>query len=115
LNNRTGYYDYDAFQRLIDTKDKDGNMIRQIEYHYVTASASSTFLFFTNQERIRVYPSPCLPGYTASAGIAYFVPAGKYFSTKSVDDANALADMELNNFGPTGGDVPSLSCQLIAP
>jgi YD repeat-containing protein len=28
------YYEYDAFQRLINVKDKDGNIIKHVDYHF---------------------------------------------------------------------------------
>ncbi|WP_158800297.1 hypothetical protein [Pedobacter sp. L105] len=30
----TTYYEYDAFQRLMDIKDNDGNIIKYMDYHY---------------------------------------------------------------------------------
>lgn len=34
VNNRITYYEYDGFNRLMDVRDQDGNIIRTIEYHY---------------------------------------------------------------------------------
>ena len=28
------YYEYDSFQRLMNIKDKDGNVIKHMTYHY---------------------------------------------------------------------------------
>ena len=33
-NNQTTYYDYDGFQRLINVRDKDRNIIKHTDYHY---------------------------------------------------------------------------------
>jgi YD repeat-containing protein len=30
----TTYYEYDNFQRLMNIKDKDGNVIKHMTYHY---------------------------------------------------------------------------------
>ncbi len=30
----TTYYEYDTFQRLMNVKDKDGNIIKHMDYHY---------------------------------------------------------------------------------
>ncbi len=96
INNRAAYYDYDSFRRLIDSKDKDGNIVKQVNYHYVTADPNATFTIYVNQSRTVVKaPTSCLAGYT-SGSVAYVVPAGKYFSTISVADANAKADAEAN-------------------
>lgn len=34
VNNKTSYYEYDAYGRLVVVKDQDGNIIKTYDYHY---------------------------------------------------------------------------------
>ncbi|HEY4291342.1 MAG TPA: hypothetical protein VGN00_29780 [Puia sp.] len=34
INNKPAYYEYDAWGRLMDVKDQDGNVIKTVDYHY---------------------------------------------------------------------------------
>lgn len=98
MNNRAAYYDYDSFRRLIDTKDKDANIVKQVRYHYIAADPNATFVIYTNTTRgVTLMPTSCAPGYTGTA-VGYGVPAGRYFSAVSQDAANAQADAEIAAF-----------------
>lgn len=97
MNNRAAYYDYDSFRRLMDAKDKDGNMVKQITYHFAGTSPDNTFTIYMNQQRTRTAVPACMVGYTAGT-YTYIVTAGKYFSTVSVAAANAMADAEMDHY-----------------
>lgn len=98
LNNSPSYYDYDAFRRLMGNRDKDGNVVKQIDYHYVHADPNASFTIYMNTAGgITLAPTSCIAGYTAPPG-SFSVPAGKYFSVISVDDANKQRDAEINAY-----------------
>ena len=42
-NNYTEYYEYDAFGRLIFTKDQNGGIVKSYTYHYVSGNTGNGF------------------------------------------------------------------------
>lgn len=98
-NGITYYYWDDALNRLLRIQDMDGNIVRQFEYHYQELS-------------IPVYNTPqsgtftrrtCAVGGTPST-VTYTVPAGRYRSTISLQDANAQAQNDVTTNGPLYAD-----------
>jgi hypothetical protein len=94
LNGRPSYYDYDSFRRLADIKDQDGNILKTINYHLAPPDLSVHFTVWANDVyNISLNPSSCLGVYTPVPA-TYTVPAGRYFSLISRDDANAKAQAD---------------------
>jgi len=97
-NNKTNSYEYDSFSRLKYVKDQDGNYVKKNEYVYTTPDPNTGIAIYFNDEQYGTYScTSCITGYTAYPQ-TYIVPAGKYYSFISVNDANikAVADKDLN-------------------
>jgi YD repeat-containing protein len=95
VNNRTSTYSYDAFHRLLDVKDADGNVLKRMSYEYAGALGGGGFvLYFNDAVGQSFIPQSCQGGYT-SYQVTYAVPQGKHLSLVSVADANALAQADI--------------------
>jgi len=89
----TTYYEYDGLNRLLHTRDKDGNVMKKYDYNnlyhqtvYYNAAASGTFI------------KACSSTENGSS-VTYTVPAGAYPSTVSQADADAQATADVNANG----------------
>ncbi len=96
-NNRSTYYEYDNLGRLLIIKDNNLNLIKINEYKY---QQHYTYPYKNTAQFRIIHPTnvTCAPGYTFN-DVGYNVPADKYGSFISVDDANAKADLEIYNYG----------------
>jgi len=100
----TTSYDYDGYQRLINVKDQNGNIIKNYKYNYTDGTTSSP-IYFNNYLSNSYTKSNCPAGYGTS--LTYRVPAKKYSSSISQADADAKAQAEMQangqNFANTNG------------
>jgi len=87
----TTTYDYDEFGRLTFSLDDGNHVLKQIKYNY------SHQLYNTEQSEIFT-KNDCGDGFIASQ-VTYIVPANKYSSTVSVDEANQQAQNDINANG----------------
>lgn len=98
-NNRSTTYHYDAFHRLLDIKDHDGNVLKRMSYVYASTLPSGGFVMYFNDAASQAFtPQSCQGGYT-SYNITYVVPQGKHFSFVSLADANNLAQVDITANG----------------
>lgn len=94
-NNKTNTYEYDAFGRLSVIRDQDGNAVKKNDYVYAGSNAASMPKIYYNDPIPKTYQcQTCVTGYIDNASNNYQVPAGKYYSLVSKDDANAQAQAD---------------------
>lgn len=113
----TTYYTYDAFNRLENIKDQNGDIVKNYRYNYADGGTPPAGTIYKNRE-VTIYKTRnnCGVGQQ-SVPVAFTVPAGGYSSTESVDAADevaraaedALAQANANSLGvcttPTPGTV----------
>ncbi|RWU08110.1 DUF5977 domain-containing protein [Pedobacter chitinilyticus] len=88
----TTYYEYDSFQRLLNVKDHQGNIIKNYNYYLRPKT------YYNKQISKKVYKNDCSIGYYG-LGENYIVPSAKYASIVSQADADAQASIEIANNG----------------
>lgn len=95
MNNRISYYIYDLTGKLTLVRDKDFNIIKKICYNYAGQPINCTNVYLKNTEVSSVfYKNDCAPGY-AGEPVTYTVAANTYFSSLSLEDANAMAQRDI--------------------
>jgi hypothetical protein len=84
-NSKSSYFEYDEFRRLVNVKDQNSNVVKNYAYHYATP-------FLNTPQSASFSKNDCPPGdYVPGAPVSYTVPANKYTSLISQEDANAQA------------------------
>ena len=96
----TESYRYDDFSRLVSVMDNDMNVVKEYDYFYQNQSVEPELTYYNEQIRETFTRNTC----DASLGergesINYVVPAKKYSSTLSQEDANQKAYIDLRNNG----------------
>ncbi|WP_316810335.1 DUF5977 domain-containing protein [Pedobacter heparinus] len=87
----TTYYEYDMFNRLQNIKDNNQNILKNYTYNYLVPSTPIYYNIAVSQS---VTKNNCPPGQTGSS-VDVTVPADKYMSTISQEDANRKAYDEI--------------------
>lgn len=96
----TEAYRYDDFSRLVSVMDNDMNVIKKYDYFYQNQSVEPEVTYYNKEIRETFTRNTC----DASLGergesINYVVPAKKYSSTLSQEDANQKAYIDMQNNG----------------
>lgn len=96
----TESYRYDDFSRLVSVMDNDMNVIKKYDYFYQNQSVEPEVTYYNKEIRETFTRNTC----DASLGergesIDYVVPAKKYSSTLSQEDANQKAYIDMQNNG----------------
>lgn len=91
------YYAYDGFGRLSVVSDQDGNVIKKYCYNYQGQTENCNL--FQNTSQTLYFTKQCTACGTRGTSVAYTVPANKYFSAVSQQDADNKAIAEANALG----------------
>ena len=100
-NNRIIYYAYDNLGRLQFIKDESGNIVKMYEYNNVSASkqVGCPVSYGNNLISEKFIRFNCGAGYQGDTAV-YSIPANKYTSLISQQDADFKAELDLITNGP---------------
>ena len=112
-NNRITYYEYDNHGQNPFVKDENHYILKMYEYNNVSAARQNGCPGTYSNNAITEYftRSNCAVGYQGGDA-PYTVPAGRYSSSISQQEADAQAELDLLTNGPTTANT-SGSCNFI--
>lgn len=98
--NEISSFEYDGLSRLINAKDEDNNIVKNIKYNFGTdftpPSPSSQSLFY-NAVRQQAYVKQGCPVGSEGTSVIYTVPYGRYIGLNQADaDNKAIAEATAN-------------------
>jgi 20S proteasome alpha/beta subunit len=101
INNRTAYYEYDNFNRLVLVRDHDNNIVKKICYNYAGQAENCVVTTYYNVAKSGNFTrNNCAAGGTPNT-VTYTVAANTYSSATSQAAADQLAQDDVNNNGQT--------------
>lgn len=103
-NNRITYYEYDDMARLRFIRDENRNIVKMYEYNNVSNPNGCPAIYYNQEITQNFTKSNCGPDYIGN-DIPYTIPANKYSSTISQEDADAQAELELMQNGQANADA----------
>lgn len=97
VKGKTSYYEYDGLQRSKSISDQNGSIKKSLSYNYKPQTGLTSY---SNVEKSGVFTrANCGPDKVGS-DVTYVVVAGKHSSQLSQEDANNLAQKDLEINGP---------------
>lgn len=109
-NNRITYYEYDDLGRMRFIKDEKRNIVKMYEYNSASKQNGCPGVYYSHYTDEVFTKNNCGAGYVGGE-YHYTVPAGKYSSTISQEDADAQVQNELLSQGQAAANSdPSVPC-----
>ncbi|PRD46270.1 DUF5977 domain-containing protein [Sphingobacterium haloxyli] len=119
----TEHYEYDGFGRLSAVKDFSGHIIKTYCYNYAGehVDCSPPLTIFKNIVKRQDFKKNNCPTGQNGSDVTYIVPAGKYTSTVSQEDADAQAQDDIdangqsfaNQYGSCSTPTPPTSTLIL--
>lgn len=107
----TTTYDYDEYGSLISIRDHENHVLKQIKYNY-----SHLPTLYNTEQSGEFTRNNCGTGFIPSK-VTYVVPANKYYSFVSVEEANQLAQNDVNvngqNYANTKGNCVQIFYSVV--
>lgn len=110
IRNRASYYNYDGLQRLVSIQDFNNYYLKKIAYSFAQPNTSIPVNIFLNAATSQAFYCNCNTGYI-TIPTYYAVPKGKYMSTNSQAEADALAAAEIAANGQARADSYGICSQ----
>jgi hypothetical protein len=110
------FYEYDNFQRLMNIKDKDGNIVKNYCYNYAGGQTGCyiNVVTYLSAAKSGIFAKSCGTGLTGS-NVTYLVPQGRYTSKISQADADQQAQTDVNNNGQNYANTNGTCSVTILP
>ncbi|MBB1285929.1 hypothetical protein HRH25_16215 [Flavisolibacter sp. BT320] len=105
-NNRIIYYEYDNLGRMRFIKDEKRNIVKMYEYNNVSKQTGCPAIYYSRYTE-ETFTKNCGPNFI-SRPFKYTIPAAKYTSTISQEDADAKVQQELLTQGQAAADAGAL-------
>jgi hypothetical protein len=109
-NNRITYYEYDNQGRMRFIKDEKQNIVKMYEYNNVSKQNGCPGVYYSRYTA-EIFKRNCGPGYL-SDDYVYIIPAQKYSSTISQEDADAKVQNELLSMGQAAANANGV-CKIL--
>lgn len=96
-NAKAVFYEYDGYNRLINVKDQEGNIVKNVQYNYGLGAAFTNTvrtLFYNNDAFSDIARNNCINGAEPTT-VRYTVPYGRYVSSVSQADADSKASSDI--------------------
>ncbi|MBX2922897.1 MAG: hypothetical protein KF746_11935 [Chitinophagaceae bacterium] len=112
-NNRITYYEYDNLGRVRFIKDEKRNIVKMYEYNTISPTLQNgcPATYYSKMASETFTKNSCGSGYVG-ADITFTIPANKYASTISQEDADRKAELDLLTNGQSFANANG-SCEQI--
>jgi hypothetical protein len=110
-NNHVTYYEYDNLARMVNVRDENRNIVKHYEYNNVSKQNGCPGTYYNQQITEYFRRSNCGVDFIGEEK-SYTVPANKYSSTLSQEDADKQAEQEISTQGQQTIDQTAQCIQL---
>ncbi len=107
VNDQIVYYEYDGYNRLVNVRDCDNNIIKNFRYNFglgASIASSPTSIFYNGTLQASFSKNGCPIG-SVPTSVVYTVPYGKYVSSIDQATADGKAQAEITANGQSNANT----------